>query len=68
MAVCTPPFNPDYLNVPFPRPPAWTWALIIISIKALVFEVEDITLLAIEYASSAVLALKLLIKIINYRN
>lgn len=59
MAVCTPPFSPDYLNVPLPLPPAWTWALIIISTKGFSLEVEFMTLWAMAYASSGVLALKL---------
>ena len=46
VAVWTPPFNPDYLNVPFPLPPAWTWAFITTSTKGLFLETDDMILWA----------------------
>lgn len=68
VAIWTPPLRPDYLNVPFPLPPAWTWALITTSTNGLFLVVVDIILWAMAKASSGELALKLYWLIQTYWN
>ena len=62
VAIWTPPLKPDYLKNPLPLPPACTCAFITTSTNGLFLDTFDISLWATAYASSGVVALKLLIK------